>query len=108
MHLLPHLLASNLVAGDGDTAVDATFLLFSKAYDTVSRPFLYAVMEAMGAGDGLLFQQFPFAALALVRHLRDVAPPSQPPQVPAARPGGGAACSPAAAAGGSNLEPPVP
>jgi hypothetical protein len=40
-------------SGDGDTAV-AAFLDFSKAYDTVSRPFLYAVMEAMGAGDGLL------------------------------------------------------
>ncbi|KAG1667908.1 hypothetical protein FOA52_013669 [Chlamydomonas sp. UWO 241] len=54
MHLLPHLLASNRAAGDGDTAVVAAFLDFSKAYDTVSRPFLYAVMEAMGAGDGLL------------------------------------------------------
>ncbi|KAG1664908.1 hypothetical protein FOA52_006254 [Chlamydomonas sp. UWO 241] len=54
MHLLPHLLASNRAAGDGDTAVVAAFLDFSKAYDTVSRPFLYAVMKAMGAGDGLL------------------------------------------------------
>ncbi|KAG1676160.1 hypothetical protein FOA52_005001 [Chlamydomonas sp. UWO 241] len=54
MHLLPHLLASNRAAGDGDTAVVAAFLDFSMAYDTVSRPFLYAVMEAMGAGDGLL------------------------------------------------------
>ncbi|KAG1659472.1 hypothetical protein FOA52_005498 [Chlamydomonas sp. UWO 241] len=54
MYLLPHLLASNRDAGDGDTAAVAAFLVFRKAYDTVSHPFLYEVMEAMGAGEGLI------------------------------------------------------
>jgi hypothetical protein len=48
LQLLPDLLR-----GEGRSAAVA-FLDFKKAYDTVSRPFLFAAMEAMGAGAGLL------------------------------------------------------
>jgi hypothetical protein len=48
LQLLPDLLR-----GEGRSAAVA-FLDFQKAYDTVSRPFLFAAMEAMGAGEGLL------------------------------------------------------
>ena len=52
LQLLPELLRSG-AAGDARSAAVA-FLDFQKAYDTVSRPFLFAAMEAMGAGEGLL------------------------------------------------------
>ena len=48
LQLLPDLLR-----GEGRSAAVA-FLDFKKAYDTVSRPFLFAAMAAMGAGEGLL------------------------------------------------------
>lgn len=48
LQLLPDLLRR-----EGREAVVA-FTDFSKAYDTVSRPFLFEAMEAMGAGPGLL------------------------------------------------------
>ena len=70
LQLLPELLRSG-AAGAGGAAPAAggaggqgqathgrsaavAFLDFKKAYDTVSRPFLFAAMEAMGAGPGLL------------------------------------------------------
>ncbi len=53
-HLLPHLLASNQRRGEGVTGAVLAFLDFRKAYDTVSRDFLYAAMHAMGAGVGLI------------------------------------------------------
>ena len=52
LQLLPELLRSG-AAGDARSAAVA-FLDFQKAYDTVGRPFLFAAMEAMGAGEGLL------------------------------------------------------
>ena len=52
MQLLPHLLRSNVGSGLASSAAVA-FLDFKKAYDTVLRPFLLAVMEATGAGPGL-------------------------------------------------------
>ena len=48
LQLLPDMLR-----GEGRSAAVA-FLDFNKAYNTVSRPFLFAAMEAMGAGAGLL------------------------------------------------------
>ena len=56
MQLIPLLLKSNakqrLAALDSSAVV--AFLDFTKAYDTVLRPFLYSVMEATGAGQGLI------------------------------------------------------
>ena len=52
MQILPHLLRSNMGSDLASSAVVA-FLDFKKAYDTVLRPFLLAVMEATGAGPGL-------------------------------------------------------
>lgn len=52
MQLLPHLLCSNVGSGLASSAAVA-FLDFKKAYDTVLRPFLLAVMDATGAGPGL-------------------------------------------------------
>jgi hypothetical protein len=48
LQLLPHLLRLQW----REAAV--CFMDFKKAYDTVSRPFLFAAMEAMGAGEGML------------------------------------------------------
>lgn len=48
LQLLPELLKRQ------DQEAVVAFMDFSKAYDTVSRPFLFAAMEAMGAGGGLL------------------------------------------------------
>ena len=52
MQILPHLLRSNMGSDLASSAVVA-FLDFKKAYDTVLRPFLLAVMEATGVGPGL-------------------------------------------------------
>lgn len=73
LQLLPGLLRAGLAGGDGASGSGASasaapaaaaarspqqaavaFLDFAKAYDTVQRPFLFAAMEAMGAGDGLM------------------------------------------------------
>ena len=48
LQLLPTYLRKH-----GQAAVVA-FLDFMKAYDTISRPFLFAIMRAMGVGDGFL------------------------------------------------------
>ncbi len=51
--LLPELLRSNAQHGTQPTSAALAFLDFRKAYDIVLRPFLFAVMEATGAGPGL-------------------------------------------------------
>lgn len=51
VHLLQLLPAALRAAGQQGAAV---FLDFQKAYDTVDRAFLYAVMAALGAGGGML------------------------------------------------------
>ena len=53
MQLLPEVLKANAARGLPSSAVLA-FLDFRKAYDTVSRTFLRAAMEALGAGPGLI------------------------------------------------------
>ena len=53
LQLLPEVLRANAGRGLPTSAVLA-FLDFRKAYDTVSRSFLFAAMEAMGAGGGFL------------------------------------------------------
>ena len=53
LQLLPELLRSNAQHGTQPTSAALAFLDFRKAYDTVLRPFLFAVMEATGAGPGL-------------------------------------------------------
>jgi hypothetical protein len=56
LHLLPAILRSNTRLPGAGLPVRAlvAFLDFRKAYDTISRPFLLAVMRATGAGDGLV------------------------------------------------------
>ena len=57
LQLLPDLLrsgAGGAADGGGGSGAAVAFLDFCKAYDTVSRPFLFGAMEAMGAGEGLL------------------------------------------------------
>lgn len=49
--MLNQLLPS--AVGDSSMAA-AVYCDFKKAYDTVDRPFMYAVMEALGVGDGFL------------------------------------------------------
>ena len=53
LQLLPEVLRANVGRGLPTSAVLA-FLDFRKAYDTVSRSFLFSVMKAMGAGEGFL------------------------------------------------------
>ena len=53
MQMLPEVLRSNAARGLPTSAALA-FLDFRKAYDTVSRSFLFAAMSAMGAGPGLI------------------------------------------------------
>ena len=53
LQLLPEVLRANAGRGLPTSAVLA-FLDFRKAYDTVSRSFLFAAMEAMGAGEGFI------------------------------------------------------
>jgi hypothetical protein len=48
LQLLPYLMRKY------DREAVLLFLDFAKAYDTVDRSFLFAVMEAVGAGDGML------------------------------------------------------
>ena len=51
----PSQAATHLTApSDDNPSPAAVFLDFSKAYDTVSRPFLFGIMEAVGAGEGML------------------------------------------------------
>lgn len=48
LRTLPHLLAQQ------QRSAIVAFLDFAKAYDTIDRPFLFAVMDAMGVGPGFL------------------------------------------------------
>ncbi|KAG1658351.1 hypothetical protein FOA52_002124, partial [Chlamydomonas sp. UWO 241] len=50
--MLPGLLAANAAEGVGPTGAALALLDFRKAYDTIDRGFLIAVMEAVGVGDG--------------------------------------------------------
>ncbi|KAG1670371.1 hypothetical protein FOA52_000131 [Chlamydomonas sp. UWO 241] len=52
--MLPGLLAANAADGVGPTGAALALLDFRKAYDTIDRGFLIAVMEAVGVGDGVL------------------------------------------------------
>ncbi|KAG1668851.1 hypothetical protein FOA52_004946 [Chlamydomonas sp. UWO 241] len=52
--MLPGLLAANAAEGMGPTGAALALLDFRKAYDTIDRGFLIAVMEAVGVGDGVL------------------------------------------------------
>ncbi|KAG1668385.1 hypothetical protein FOA52_004895 [Chlamydomonas sp. UWO 241] len=52
--MLPGLLAANAAEGVGPTGAALALLDFRKAYNTIDRGFLIAVMEAVGVGDGLL------------------------------------------------------
>ncbi|KAG1666964.1 hypothetical protein FOA52_004247 [Chlamydomonas sp. UWO 241] len=52
--MLPGLLAANAADGVGPTGAALALLDFRKAYDTIDRVFLIAVMEAVGVGDGVL------------------------------------------------------
>ncbi|KAG1668963.1 hypothetical protein FOA52_001007 [Chlamydomonas sp. UWO 241] len=52
--MLPGLLAANAAEGAGPTGAALALLDFRKAYDTIDRGFLLAVMEAVGVGDGVL------------------------------------------------------
>ncbi|KAG1664827.1 hypothetical protein FOA52_007085 [Chlamydomonas sp. UWO 241] len=52
--MLPGLLAANAAEGVGPTGAALALLDFRKAYDTIDRGFLTAVMEAVGVGDGVL------------------------------------------------------
>lgn len=54
LQLLPAALAAQRVPGTYKGKGAAAFLDFQKAYDTVGRGFLFAVMEAVGAGGGML------------------------------------------------------
>ncbi|KAG1671688.1 hypothetical protein FOA52_007479 [Chlamydomonas sp. UWO 241] len=52
--MLPGLLAANSAEGVGPTGAALALLDFRKAYDTIDRGFLLAVMEAVGVGGGVL------------------------------------------------------
>ncbi|KAG1671689.1 hypothetical protein FOA52_007480 [Chlamydomonas sp. UWO 241] len=52
--ILPGLLAANSAEGVGPTGAALALLDFRKAYDTIDRGFLLAVMEAVGVGGGVL------------------------------------------------------
>ncbi|KAG1654525.1 hypothetical protein FOA52_008557 [Chlamydomonas sp. UWO 241] len=52
--MLPGLLAANAADGVGPTGAALALLDFRKAYDTIDRGFLIAVMEAVRVGDGVL------------------------------------------------------
>ncbi|KAG1657797.1 hypothetical protein FOA52_008187 [Chlamydomonas sp. UWO 241] len=52
--MLPGLLAANAAEGVGPTGAALAPLDFRKAYDTIDRGCLLAVMEALGVGDGVL------------------------------------------------------
>ncbi|KAG1665634.1 hypothetical protein FOA52_011228 [Chlamydomonas sp. UWO 241] len=52
--MLPGLLAANAAEGVGPTGAALALLDFRKAYDTIDRGFLIAVMEAVDVGDGVL------------------------------------------------------
>ncbi|KAG1674939.1 hypothetical protein FOA52_014732 [Chlamydomonas sp. UWO 241] len=52
--MLPGLLAANAADDVGPTGAALALLDFRKAYDTIDRGFLIAVMEAVGVGDGVL------------------------------------------------------
>ncbi|KAG1663124.1 hypothetical protein FOA52_000646, partial [Chlamydomonas sp. UWO 241] len=52
--MLPGLLAANAAQGVGPTGAALALLDFRKAYDTIDRGFLTAVMEVVGVGDGVL------------------------------------------------------
>ncbi|KAG1654471.1 hypothetical protein FOA52_006073 [Chlamydomonas sp. UWO 241] len=52
--MLPGLLAANAAEGVGPTGAALALLDFRKAYDTIDRGFLIAVLEAVGVGDGVL------------------------------------------------------
>ncbi|KAG1655855.1 hypothetical protein FOA52_006229 [Chlamydomonas sp. UWO 241] len=52
--MLPGLLAANAAEGVGPTGAALALLDFRKAYDTIDRGCLLAVMEAVGVGDGEL------------------------------------------------------
>ncbi|KAG1667983.1 hypothetical protein FOA52_000627 [Chlamydomonas sp. UWO 241] len=52
--MLPGLLAANAAEGVLPTGVALALLDFRKAYDTIDRGCLLAVMEAVGVGDGVL------------------------------------------------------
>lgn len=54
LQLLPAALAAQRVPGTARGRGAAAFLDFLKAYDTVDRGFLFSVMEAVGAGGGML------------------------------------------------------
>ncbi|KAG1653368.1 hypothetical protein FOA52_002025 [Chlamydomonas sp. UWO 241] len=52
--MLPGRLAANAAEGVGPTGAALALLDFRKAYDTIDRGCLLAVMEAVGVGDGVL------------------------------------------------------
>ncbi|KAG1662432.1 hypothetical protein FOA52_004013 [Chlamydomonas sp. UWO 241] len=52
--MLPGLLAANAAEGVGPTGAALALLDFRKAYDTIDRGCLLAVIEAVGVGDGVL------------------------------------------------------
>ncbi|KAG1677994.1 hypothetical protein FOA52_000789 [Chlamydomonas sp. UWO 241] len=52
--MLPGQLAANAAEGVGPTGAALALLDFRKAYDTIDRGCLLAVMEAVGVGDGVL------------------------------------------------------
>jgi hypothetical protein len=54
LQLLPQQLRSNAAAGGQPASATVAFLDFKKAYDTVNRAFLLAVMDATGAGPDLI------------------------------------------------------
>ena len=54
LQLLPQQLRSNAAAGGQPTSAAVAFLDFKKAYDSVNRSFLLAVMDATGAGPDLI------------------------------------------------------
>ena len=54
LQLLPAALAAQRKPGTAQGRGAAAFLDFQKAYDTVDRGFLFSVMEAVGAGGGML------------------------------------------------------
>jgi exonuclease III len=54
LQLLPAALAAQRIPGTARGRGAAAFLDFLKAYDTVDRGFLFSVMEAVGAGGGML------------------------------------------------------
>jgi CRISPR-associated Cas5-like protein len=68
--LVPATLRLNASQSSGPSSAAFAMLDIKKAYDTISRPFLFAVMEAVGAGGGLL--QWAKTLLADTKSTTDV------------------------------------